>query len=421
VTPPVALAGLSLARHRLDNGATIVAQQTSTHPAVTLYATVDAGSGLDPDRALGLSHFVARVIDRGTESRSADELSEALDERGVSLSAEVTRHLLVLSCTCLAEDVEAVLDLLADVIRRPTFPPDQLERRRSAIITVLGQDRDNPAIVAGEALMALLYPHGHPYGRPARGTPSSVGALGRDDLVRFHRAHVGPASLRVIVAGDVDPSRAIGLAERAFGDWESAGGARLEPPPAPLAVTRSATRKTVAGKPQADIAYGFTTIARHDPRYYAMMLMNNVLGQYAMGGRLGDSIRERQGMAYYVFSSFEANVAEGPLVVRAGVNPANVDRTIASIDEEVGRLGRAGVTEAELADSRRYLVGSLPRVLETNAGIAAFLQTAEYFGLGLDFDRRLPDLLNAVTLDEVNDVARTFLAPERAAVAVAGP
>ena len=319
---------------------------------------------------------MSRVIDRGTQTRSAGQLAEALDERGVSLSAEVSRHLLALSCTCLAEDVETVLDLLADVIRRPTFPPDQVERRRAAILTALGQDRDNPATVAGEALMGLLYPGGHPYGRPARGTPSSVGAIGRGDLARFHQDHVGPAGLRVIVAGDVEPGRVVALAERALGDWQAAGGARLEPPPVPPAVTRRAVRTTVAGKPQADIAYGFRTIARHDRRYYAMTLLNNVLGQYALGGRLGDNIRERQGMAYYVFSSFEANVAEGPLVVRAGVNPANVDRTIASIDEEIERLARNGVTEAELADSRRYLIGSMPRVLETNAGIASFLHMA---------------------------------------------
>jgi zinc protease len=146
-----------------------------------------------------------------------------------------------------------------------------------------------------------------------------------------------------------------------------------------------------------------------------------VLGQYGLGGRLGDSIRERQGMAYYVFSSFDANIAPGPLLVRAGVSPANVARAIASIDDEVRRMAAEGVTGEELGDARQYLIGSMPRMLETNIGIAAFLHTADVFDLGLDFDRRLPGLLSAVTREQVADVASVFLVPERAAVVVAGP
>jgi len=149
--------------------------------------------------------------------------------------------------------------------------------------------------------------------------------------------------------------------------------------------------------------------------------MNNVLGQYGLGGRLADNIRERQGMAYYAFSMFDAGLGQGPLVIRAGVDPANVERVIASIDEEVARMARDGVTEKELADSKQYLAGSIPRMLETNAGVAAFLQTAEFFRLGLDHDRRLPAYIAAVTRDGVAAAARRFLSPERAAIVVAGP
>ena len=167
-------------------------------------------------------------------------------------------------------------------------------------------------------------------------------------------------------------------------------------------------------KVQADIAYGFTTIVRSDPRYYAYTIMNNALGQYGIGGRLGDSIRERQGMAYYVFSSFDANVVEGPLLVRAGVNPANVERAIRSIDEEITRMATEGLTPGELDDCKQYLIGSIPRLLETNSAIATFLQTSEFFGLGLDHDLRLPNLLGSVTLEDVNAAARATLDVNRA-------
>ena len=157
------------------------------------------------------------------------------------------------------------------------------------------------------------------------------------------------------------------------------------------------------------IAYGFPAIRRDAPEYHAAWLMNNILGEYAIGGRLGDSIRERQGMAYYVFSGLDASVIPGPLLIRAGVSPANVDRTIQSIDEELTRMVAEGPTEQEFTESRQFLIGSLPRRLETNASIAAFLQTVEFFGLGLDYHRRVPELLGRVTIDEVRDRKSTRL------------
>jgi zinc protease len=413
--------GLAPVRSRLPNGARIIAEQTATHPAVTLYLSLEAGSGLDADDRLGLAHFVAKVIDRGTVSKSDERLSEAFDDRGVSLSVSVSRHLMTFTCTCLADDVSDVLALVAEVMRQSVFPPDQVEKRRSSILTSLRQDEDNPAVVATEALMATLYPGGHPYGRHGKGTPASVQAIGRDDLIAFHQAHAGPAGLRVVIVGDVPRERALGMAEAVFGDWDAA----CEPgllPMAPAAIAHRSLRTIeMPGKAQSDVACGFTTITRDDARYFPLVLMNTVLGQYGLGGRLGDSIRERQGMAYYVFSGFEANVAPGPLVVRAGVNPANVERAIASIDEELERMARDGVTPAELDDAKRYLVGSMPRMLETNGGIAAFLHHADFYDLGLDYDERLPGLIEAATLDEVHAVAREFLVPARASIVVAGP
>jgi zinc protease len=419
--PTTAHRGLAPLRKALPNGAIVIAQHTTTHRAVTIHASVAAGSGHDTDTALGTAHFVAKVIDRGTASHSADALAEALDGRGVSLTVGVSRHRMTFSCTCLAEDVEEVLGLVAGVITTPTFPQDQVDLRRSAVVTAIRQDEDDPGVVATEALMATLYPGGHPYGRRAKGTVASVQAIGREALVAFHRAHVGASNLRVVIVGDVDSSRALALADRAFGDWTHTAGAPLAPPHAPPARTRTTQTIVMPGKAQSDIAYGFISVTRPDPRYYALTLMNTVLGQYAMGGRLGDSIRERQGMAYYVVSGFDANVAEGPLLVRAGVSPSNVAKAIASIDEELLRMAHDGVTPSELADAKRYLIGSMPRMLETNGGIAGFLHSADFFDLGLDFDQRLPGLLDAVTLDDVHQVARTFLVPDRAAIVVAGP
>ncbi|HEY7790293.1 MAG TPA: pitrilysin family protein [Vicinamibacterales bacterium] len=414
-------AGLQPSRTVLDNGLAILVKEARTMPAVTINLAVRAGSACDPADSVGLAYFVSKTIDRGTERRSVDELAEELDGRGVSLSVNVTRHLLTISCTCLVDDFEAVLGLVGEIAMAPSFPPSEVETRRGEMVTAIRQDQDNPGVVAVEQLMATLYPNGHPYGRPAKGTVEGVGQLTRGDLARFHARWCAPGNAVLVAVGDVEAARMTDAASRVFAGWRGAADpAPMVAEPAPL--TRRTRRvRPMMNKAQADIAYGFTTIARRDPAYDAYWLMNNILGQYAMGGRLGESIRERQGMAYYVFSSFDANVVAGPLFVRAGVNPANVDRAIESIDREMTAMAGKGVTDRELAESKQFLIGSMPRQLETNTGIASFLQMVEYFGLGLDYDVRLPELLRAVTRDEVDAAARRTLDADRAAVVIAGP
>ena len=414
-------AGLSPTRSALPNGAVVLAKPTRTIPAVTISLAMRAGSICDPPDATGAFHLLSRVIDRGTTSRSAADIAEDLDSRGITLTTGVTRHLLSLECTCLSEDFDAVCALLGDIVMSPSLPEGEIVTRRAEVTTAIRQDEDNPAVRAIEALMALLYPGSHPYGWPAKGRIDELERITRERLAGLHTGRFAPTELTVVIVGDVAVDGALRAAEQVFGGWHAPAPAAIQLPRVVPAVERRRVVIPMMNKAQADIAYGFTTIARADPAYYAFWLMNNVMGQYAMGGRLGDSIRERQGMAYYVSSRLDANVVEGPLTIHAGIGPANVDRAVASIDEEVGRLAREGVTAKELSQSRQYLIGSMPRALETNAGIANFLQTAEFFGLGLDYDRRLPDLLRAVTLDDVQAAARRVLDPERATVVIAGP
>jgi zinc protease len=413
--------GLAPARTVLDNGVTVVAKETRKTPAVSLNIAVRAGSLGDPPEAPGATYLLSRVIDRGTRARSAAAIAEALDDRGISLSIVVTRHLFTLYCTCLAEDFDVVMSLVAEIVTSPTVPESELATRKGEVVTLVRQDEDNPAVRAVEALMELLYGPKHPYGRRQKGTVEAVEQLTRAQLLSLHAARFAPADVTAVVVGDVEPARVTAVAERAFGGWRANPPTPVPLPPVPAATERRRLVIPMMNKAQADIAYGFTTITRADPAYYAFWLMNNVLGQYALGGRLGDSIRERQGMAYYVSSVLDANIAAGPLVIRAGVSAANVERAIASIDDELALLGRAGVTQQELDESRQYLIGSLPRALETNAGIAQFLQTAEFFGLGLDYDLRLSSLLSEVRVDDVNGAARQALDPARATVVIAGP
>lgn len=417
----VTVRGLSPVRETLANGATVLVQETAFSPAVTFGVSFRAGSLYEPDDLTGLSWLVGRVIDRGTATRSADAIAEALDDPGVSLRVSTNRHLMTVSCTCLAEDFSDVLTLVADIARNPVFPQDQLEKRRAEVISRIRQDQGNPAVRAAEALQSLLYGADHPYGRPAKGTVDTIERARREDLVAYHAQRFAPASLVVVVVGDVNAPQVIDRVGRALDGWSAPTPRERAVPPVPAATSRRQADIEIPGKSQSDIAYGFTTIDRLDPRFYAFWVMNNILGQFGLGGRLAENIRERQGMAYYAFSAFDPSLGPGPLVIRAGVDPKNVQRAVAAIDAEVGTLGRDGPTERELAESRQYLIGSLPRMLETNESITTFLQTAEFFGLGLDFDRRLPSILQAVTMEEVRAAAADVLHPERATLAVAGP
>jgi zinc protease len=418
---PTTTSGLSPVRRLLSNGAAVTLQHTSFSPAVTISAMIRAGSLYEPDALPGLAWLCGRVIDRGTANRSAGSIADVLDDHGVTLRISANRHVLTMTCTCLSEDFPEILALVADVARTPVFPQDQIDKRRAETVTAIRQDQDNPAIRATEALQALLYGVDHPYGRPAKGTAEAIERITRDDLCAHHAQRFAPGALSLAVVGDFDPTEGLDRIEEAFGDWDVPLPPDREVPPVPAVTGRRRVDISMPGKSQTDIAYGFISINRLHPDYYSHWVMNNILGQFGLGGRLAENIRERQGMAYYAFSMFDPSLGPGPLLIRAGVDPRNVERAIGAIDAEVGELGTDGPTDRELLETRQFLIGSIPRMLETNQSIATFLQTSEFFGLGLDYDQRLPELLESVTIEDVRRAAASVLRPERAAVAVAGP
>jgi zinc protease len=420
-----AIRGLSPVRHQLPNGVVVLAQESPATPAVTVNATMHVGSVHEPPTMPGLAYFASRLIDRGAGELDADEIAEELEGRGVSLNITATRHAISATATSLVEDFAPIVDIVADIVCRPLFPEQQIELRRAEIITQLRQDEDNPAVRAVHSLFTLLYSEDHPYGRPPKGTFASIERIDRDALVRFHRDFFSPGVLVVAVVGAIEPQAAIDRVSRAFASFTSPASRGEAGPETGLSNAFGPRERRVSiipmmAKSQADIAYGFVTIPRTDPAYYAWWVMNTILGQYGLGGRLGDNIRERQGMAYYAYSAFDPHVVPGPLMVRAGVDGSNVERAIAAIDEEIVRIASSGVEPREMEETQRYLIGSLPRMLETNGGIASFLQTSERFGLGTDYDKRLPGLVASVTREAVSAAAAS-LSPDRAAVVVAGP
>lgn len=425
---PTAAVAFRPTRVELANGLTVLHQANPLSPAVTLRLAVVAGAALEEPEAAGKAGFCAGLLDRGTGRRSKAEIGEILDFTGASLSASGGRHLATLRAKCRATDFEEILGVLADCARQPSFPHAEVEKVRGDILTGLREDADNTRLVAVERFRQLVYPADHPYARKVSGSEDTVMEIERQDLVEFHARHYRPGAAALVVVGAVDTERAVAAAGEAFSAWEQPGDAprglaaslpTIAQAPIPDEVRRVVA--TMPAKSQVDIALGHPGLRRRDDDYYAASLMNMVLGRFAMGGRIGRSVREEQGMAYYTYSTLAASIGPGPFLVRAGVSAANVDRAVASIVAEIERLQREPVGDDELDDAKSALIRSIPRTLETNAGMASSLHVIEQYELGLDYLERYPHLVGAIGADEIRRVARKRLHPEGYGLAIAGP
>ena len=271
----------------LDNGTVVISKEAHTVPAVTIQVGVKAGSIYDPNALVGLSHLASRVLDRGTLTTTRrDEIAEALDERGVSLTVGANRHVMNVSCTCLSEDFEAMLELVGEIVMQPAFPDQEIDKRKGEVLNAIRQDEDNPAAMAMQALFHDAV-SGSASVRPSveRARVDSVSRIERNDLVAFHEARFAPAATTAVIVGDVERERAVAAGRarlRLVAKADRRRDIALPHPPADR--PRHERVIPMMNKAQADIGYGFTTIVRSDPRYYAYTLMNNALGQYGIGG-----------------------------------------------------------------------------------------------------------------------------------------
>lgn len=409
-------------RREMDNGSVVLAYRKAAAPSVVALAQIKAGAILDPQGKHGLAAFTGSMLERGTENRTFQELNEELDAVGASLRVSAAGHTAGVVGKSLVEDAGLLFDVMADVMRRPAFPESEFRRLQGEIIADLREMDDDTGYVASQRFRELLYPAHHPYHYRTAGYVDTVGAMTREDLLAFYRRYYDSRNLTLIVVGDLEPERAFDAVAARFGDWRPTGELVSWDLPSvgnPSAPAHDAIE--MPDKMQSDIVWGFVGLERTDPRYYAAHLLDVVWGQLGLMGRLGERIREQMGLAYYVYSRLDAGFGPGPWSVRAGVNPANVERVLAAIRAEAHALVSEPVTEEELADVKAFLTGSMPMRLETNEGLATALASIEGFGLGLDYVQRYPDIVNAVTADQMLEVGRTYIRPHAATWAVAGP
>jgi zinc protease len=406
-------------RTALENGAVLVSSPLPSNPFVAFRGSVPAGVAAEGD-AHGVAEFTARLLLSGTRRLSAAKLADRLEGIGATLEFANGEELLNFQGRCTRETLRETMRLLVECLSTPTFPPREIDRVRGELRNDLRIEGDDTHARASRELGRLVFPKDHPYGRDPKGGEARIRRIRRSDLVSFHQEHVGSGSLILAIVGDVDRKLIDGSVAEPLSRLEGEGFVvPAIPPPPPHTPRRASIR--MPHKAQADIAIGGPAVSRRHEDYYALNLANLLFGRIGLYGRLGRNLRDEQGLAYYAYSGLEARTAGGMWSLSAGVNPANLAKALASIREELGRLRSDPFAPEEIRDGKENQVGSLIVSLERNAEVAAELHRMEYYGLGMGFLERYPDIVHGISEGRVRDLAAKYFTPDGSSIVVAGP
>lgn len=401
----------------LPNGLRVLYVRQAELPVVHATLVTRGGMVDAPADLPELASFAADMLDEGAGGRGALELASAVESLGASLSTFAGWDAVQLDLEVLRPRFAEALPLLADVATRPDFPEAEVSRMRERRLTELARAKDEARVIAGNAFASLLFGTNHPYGRLA--STGATRSISRDDLVRFHRAFYGPASSTLILVGDVDPAAMQPVVEGAFAGWQAPSAA---PVAVPEPAAAPATRVVLIDKPgaaQSEIRIGHPGIARSNPDYYPLMVLNTLLGG-SFTSRLNTNLREVHGYSYGARSSFAARRGTGPFEASSAVVTAKTDSALIEFFHELRRIRTEDVPADELERAKRYLALGMPRRFETTGDVAGQLADLQIYGLATrTLERAIPEIL-AVTAADVRRVANTYLRPDRSVVVVVG-
>ena len=411
-------AEITVTRVVTENGMTVLIVDQPSLPIVTVSVLMKAGAVYDPDAKAGLSYMVADMLDEGTKTRSAVQLAEQIEFIGGELTAQGGEDSTTATLRVLKKDADLGFTLLADILRNPTFEAKEVTRVRDELVGFLKSERDEPGTIATKAFNEIVF-KGHPYQRPANGDEMTVSRLTRQDLVEFHNSFFRPNRAIMAIVGDVRKTEALDLVKKYFGSW-TPKALPLPAFPTPLPLPKPMLKLIDKDLTQATIVLGHVGIERRNPDFYAVAVMNYILGGGGFSSRLVHRIRDEQGLAYDVDSVFEANVMPGPFAVRVQTRNAAANQALASVLQELKRIRTEPVSDQELADAKAYLIGSFPLRMDTAAKLASLLNLVELHGLGLSYFDDYPKAIASVTKEDVLRVARTYLNPDLYALVIVG-
>ncbi len=404
-------------RSVLSNGMVLLTSEQRTLPMVSIEMLIHAGARYDAPKQDGLANLTAELITEGTKRRTALQISESLDFLGASLSARSGEDLASVSLTVLKKDLPAGLELLAEVLTNAVFPLEEIERQKQAVIASIRAKQEQPGEIADMRFTAAVFPQTR-YGRPVEGTETSVKAIPQASLREFYQRHYRPNRSIMAIVGDISHEEMIEALNRAFRSWKQG-----EPPPKPLALPAAPEIGTIRVNKdltQANLILGQRGVGRENPDYYALQVMNYILGGGGFSSRAMDSIRNQRGLAYSVYSYFSAEKGRGTFQFVMQTKNETALQAIDIAKEEIRRIRQGPVSEAELNDAKDYLTGSFPLRFDTMGKVANFLAQVEYFELGLDYTERYPDLIRKITIDDVSRVAQKYLEPEKMITVMVG-
>lgn len=413
--PSPSAARLSPERSVLQNGLILLTSEQRALPMVTLHFLIRAGARYDPEEKEGLANLTSRLLTYGTRNRTALQISEALDFIGASLSAGCDQEVATVSLTLLKKDLDAGLSLLAEILTASVFSPEEIERQKQSVIASIKARGENPGTIAQIKFSEALFPKS-PYGRQVEGTEDSIKRVDRDGLLEFYQRSYRPDRAILVVVGDISHQEISQKLAQAFQPWRKGPVVQESPPVAsPGPANFIPVNKNIT---QANIAMGHEGVPRGHPDYYAIQVMNYILGGGGFSSRLIDSVRNERGLAYSVYSYFGGDKYVGSFQVTMQTKNETAQEAIRIAKEEIQRIRKQGVTEEELQAAKDYLIGSFPLRLDTNRRIAGFLAQVEFFELGLDYPDRYPELIRRVSRDNILEAARRYLQPDKLIVVV---
>ena len=400
------------------NGMTVLLLERKALPFITVSVSVRAGSVFDPEGLSGLGNITADLLTEGTKSRSAKEISEEIDFIGGSLGSTGGIDYASASLKVLSKDSDKGFELLSDILMNPAFDEKEVERARSQIRAGIISKEDDPSTVATEAFNRLLF-GGHPYALPADGSLESIDRIDRGSIVAFHGSYYHPNNVIMAVVGNISSKELKKLLKRHFGKWkqrdisypELSGAKRLDKKRVEL-IDKDIT--------QANVQLGHLGIRREDPDFYAAYVMNYILGGGGFVSRLMTEIRDNRGLVYSVYSYFNPLKDPGPFKIGLQTKNGSAGEAIRESLSQIREIKEKGVSEKELRDAKDYLIGSFPLKFTTNSKIASYLTYMEIYNLGLDYLDRFPEIIEALTVDDVNRAAGKLLDPENYLLVVVG-
>lgn len=401
----------------LPNGLQVIAVSHHEQPAVSVRLLVRAGAAQDPDDKPGVAALAATLLDQGTTTKTAEQIANAVDSIGGAMGTGAGSDLSFINAVVMKDSLNFGLDIVSDVAQHPAFAPEEIERQRQQSLSGMQVSYDDPEFLANIVFDRLVYGF-HPYGRPQSGTPQSVAAITRADLLAFHKQWFGANNAILAIVGDVTADEAFAGAERAFGKWsksEAEAAKAAEPPPP----TRRLVVIDKPGAVQTEIRVGNIGIPRKHDDFMALDLASKVLGGEG-ANRLHRVLRSERGLTYGASADFNALKQAGDIVAQTNTRSETTGETLRLIVDEIWKIQRERVGERELEGAQEYLTGSFPLTIETPSQIALQILNAVFFGLNMNDLQTYRERVNAVSIEDVQRVARGYLHPDRLTIVLVG-